>query len=234
MFPKTGFIFNNFSISSTLLSESNPCPVHMFNFFKRADPVTAFWKWFAENERNLRQFEGNPSRYLHQMLGKIRKISPGLALELEPPGKGPVIMTISANGDRNLFETVRSIIAKAPSLEGWEFLAFRQRMSAEQAGSIKMQSGEHELDPRKMKFFPIRDNGDLNIIIYVNGVTEANFNQIAYSSLTLLDNILGEFDCVMKVKNYDFHTMPTNQEELAELLPLLDLPVYVDEFHSGN
>lgn len=206
----------------------------MFNFFKRTDPVASFWNWFAENEGNLRKFEENSSRYLHEMLGKIRKISPGLALELEPPRSGSIIMTISANGDRNLFDTVRNIIAKAPSIEGWKFHAFRQRMSAEQAGSVKMQSGEHVIDPQKMKFFPIRDNGDLNIIVYVNGITEANFNQIAYGSLTLLDNILGEFDCVMKVKNYDFHSMPTNQEELATLLPLLDLPVYVDRFYSGN
>ncbi|MBO9633364.1 MAG: hypothetical protein J7578_09615 [Chitinophagaceae bacterium] len=206
----------------------------MFNFFKRSDPVKAFWSWFAENEGNLRQFEGNPSHYLHQMLGKIRKISPGLALELEPPRTGDIIMTISANGNRDLFDMVKKIIAKAPVIKGWEFLAFRQRMSKEQAGAIKLQSGEHELDPQKMKFFPIADKGDLNIIVYVNGITESNFNQIAYSSLTLLDNILGEFDCVMKVKNYDFHDMPTDERVLEGLMPLLDLPVFVDQFYGRN
>jgi len=48
------------------------------------------------------------------------------------------------------------------------------------------------------------------------------------------DNILGEYDCVTKVRNYDFHDMPTKENELDELLPLLDLSAYVDKFHDSK
>jgi hypothetical protein len=63
-------------------------------------------------------------------------------------------------------------------------------------------------------------------------VKEENYNQIAYGGLLLLDNILGEFDCVTKVRSYDFHNMPVKKDELDGLLPLLDLAEYVDKFHN--
>ncbi len=50
----------------------------------------------------------------------------------------------------------------------------------------------------------------------------------------LNDNILGEYDCVVKVRNYDFHNMPVKQEELKDLKPLLELADYVDNFHKAK
>jgi hypothetical protein len=72
------------------------------------------------------------------------------------------------------------------------------------------------------------------MIIYVKGVKEENYIGIAYQGLLLLDNILGEYDCVTKVRSYDFHDMPTKKEELEGLLPLLDIASYVDNFHKSK
>jgi hypothetical protein len=43
--------------------------------------------------------------------------------------------------------------------------------------------------------------------------------------------LLGEYDCVKKVRNYDFHTMPTDRDLLSELKPLVEIASYVDNFH---
>ena len=143
-------------------------------------------------------------------------------------------MTVSADGDRDLFEIVQNIISKAPKIEGWKFIAFRQRMSPEQIKGMKLSAGRDELDPGKMKFFPMIEGDSLDIIIYAKGVTEENYIDIAYKGLLLLDNILGEYDCVTKVRSYDFHPMPTSKKELADLLPLLDIAAYVDNFHKSK
>jgi hypothetical protein len=207
---------------------------NMLGLFKKGDPIETFWTWFKDNEKRLRKFEENPDKYLTEVLTQTKKIQAGLAIEFEPPKDGVINMTVSADGDKNIFSVVQNIVAKAPTVEGWKFIAFRQRMNLEQVKGMKLKAEDHELDPQKMKFFPMVNGDTLDLIIYAKGVTEENYNQIAYGGLLLLDNILGEYDCVTKVRSYDFHNMPTKKEELDELLPLLDLAAYVDKFHNSK
>lgn len=206
----------------------------MLKLFKRTDPIEKFWTWFKENEKRFRNFEQDPDKYLSEMLAQGKKIAEGLAIELEPPADGLINMTVSADGNRDLFETVVNFVDKAPNIEGWNFNALRQRIPADKIKTMQLKVKGRELDPQDMKFFPTIDNDTLDIIIYVNGVTEDNYNDIAYAGLQLLDNILGEYDCVMKVHSYDFHNMPVKKEELADLLPLLDITAYVDKVHPGK
>jgi hypothetical protein len=206
----------------------------MFGLFKKVDSTEKFWSWFKENERRLRNFEENPDRYLTEVLTRAKKIQPGLAIEFEPAKTGMINMTVSADGDRNLFNVVQNIIDRSPTIDGWKFIAFRQRMNLEQVKGMKLKAQNHELDPGKMKFLAMADGDTLDLIIYTKGVAEENFNQIAYGGLLLIDNILGEYDCVTKVRNYDFHEMPTENDELDKLLPLLDLSAYVDKFHDSK
>jgi hypothetical protein len=201
---------------------------------KNADAIDKFWKWFKENEKRLRKFEEDPDKYLTEVLEQAKKIQSGLAIEFEPPKNGIINMTVSADGDRDLFDVVTTIVKKAPKVYGWNFIAFRQRMSPEHIKDMKVKAGNQELEPTKMKFFPIITGDTLDLIIYAKGVTEENYLQVAYNGLLLLDNILGEYDCVKKVRSYDFHNMPSKKEELEDLLPLLDLASYVDKFHSSK
>lgn len=202
--------------------------------FKNDASIEKFWTWFKKNEKQLRRFEENPDKYLTEILEEVKKIKPGLAIEFEPPKNGIINMTVSADGDITLFDIVRNIIAKAPTIKGWKFLAFRQRMPLEQIKEMKLKAQNHELDPTRMKFFPVVSGDSLDIIIYAEGITEDNFNQVAYGGLLLLDNLLGEYDCVTKVRNYDFQNIPAKKEELEGLLPLLDIAAYVDKFHSSK
>lgn len=158
----------------------------------------------------------------------------GIAIELEPPQNDIIRMTVSADGNEDLFNLVKNIIAKAPVIKGWQFIAFRQRMYPEQVKGMKLKAQNHELDPGQMKFFPVINGDTLDLIIYAKGITTENYNQIAYGALLLLDNILGEYDCATKVRSYDFHDMPLAKEALEDLLPLLDLAAYVDQFHTSK
>ena len=198
----------------------------------KKDPVESFWKWFKANEKRLRKFEADPNKYLNELLEQAKKMKPGLAIELEPPQNGIIHMTVSADGNEDLFELVQQVVGKAPAIKGWKFIAFRQRMSPEQLKGIKLKAQNHELDPEQMKFFPIISGDTLDLIIYAKGISEENYNQVAYGGLLLLDNILGEYDAVTKVRSYDFHDMPAAKQELEGLLPLLELAAYVDRFHS--
>lgn len=204
----------------------------MFSLFKKADPIEKFWEWFKTNEARLKNFESDPDRYLNELIAQARKIKPGLVIELEPPKAGVINMTISADGDRELFSAVQSVVDKAPVISGWKFFAFRQRVDISVAKDLTFRLGNLVLNPDEMKFAPVVEGDTLDVIVYVKGLTEDNYNEIAYGGLVLLDNILGEYDCVTKVRSYDFHAMPEQPAEMKDLLPLTELPAYVDNFHK--
>lgn len=209
-------------------------PAGLYQFFKQQDPIAGFWNWFRENESRLKKFESDPDKYLDELLKQVKKIREGVAIELQPPVNGIINMTVSADGDIDLFPLVKNIIERSPRIKGWNFIAFRQRMPADKIAGMKVKLQDLELDPAKMKFYPVVTTGSLDVIIYVDGVTEENYNQVAYTGLLLLDAVLGEYDCVTKVNNYDFHTMPVKKEDLEGVLPLLELPAYVDRFHASR
>jgi hypothetical protein len=200
--------------------------------FKRQDQIEKFWKWFLANERALRDFQKNPDSTLTEVLDNVKKIQSGLAIEFEPPKNDILNVTVSANGDIELFPIVKEIIEKAPKIEGWHFVAFRQRIPSDKVKGMVLRAENHELKPDNMRFSPVVSGDSLDIIIYANGVTEENYNQVAFGGLLLIDNILGEYDGVTKVRSYDFQNMPTTQEELKGLKPLLNLAEYVDNFHK--
>jgi hypothetical protein len=206
----------------------------VFRFSKNYDPIDNFWSWFRENEHRLRNFETNPNKYLNEVLTEAKKIKSGLAIEFEPPKNGIINMTISADGNIELFPIVQSIVHKAPKVKGWNIIAFRQRLPLDQIKTMRLKVEDRELDPGQMKFFPVISGDTIDIIIYVKGVTPENYKQTAYGGFLLLDNILGEYDCVTKVRSYDFHDMPTTEEELKDLFPLLGLAYYIDKFYASK
>lgn len=202
--------------------------------FVKKDAVENFWVWFKGNEKRLRNFESDPDKFFTELLTQVKKIREGLAIELEPAQKGIITMTVSANGNEDLFDLVKSIVARAPVVKGWQFVAFRQRLIPEQMKRMKLTTKDHELDPEQMKFFPVISGDSLDLIIYAKGVSPENYNQVAYGVLLLLDNLLGEYDCATKVRGYDFHNMPAGKEDSEGLLPLLKLADYVDQFHASK
>lgn len=222
-------LLGQLSCSGTPEKQNNK---NMFGLFKKGDKIENFWTWFAENEKTYRNFHDNPDKYLNELLSNAKKISDGLAIELEPPKDGVINMTISADGVIDLFPVVQQIVEKAPKISGWKFYAFRQRMPVDKVKGMVLKAQNHELNPDKMKFTPIVTGDTLGIIIYADDITEDNYNQVAYGGLMLVDNILGEYDCVTKVRSYDFHNMPPNADNLTDLFPLLELAEYVDNFHK--
>lgn len=208
----------------------NPSAVPALHY--KADSIDHFWNWFVKNEKRLRNFQSDPDKYLNELFIQVKKIKAGLAIEFEPPQNGVINMTVSANGNAELFQLVRDIIERAPAVKGWKFIAFRQRMPATAVKEMKLDAGELVLDPAQMKFFPVIENQQLNIIIYAKGITELNYKRVAYACFILLDNILGEYDCTTKVSSFDFHKMPDQAAELKDLKPFLELANYVDAFYK--
>ena len=226
-----------FGLSNCTNTTDKQTEKEMLGLFKRGAPIDTFWAWFSKNQNRFRDFKDDPNKsdaYLGEILEQGRKIQEGLAFEIEPPKEGIINLTVSADGDTALFSKVLEIVSKAPQIEGWKVLAFRQRIPKEQIKNLVLEVQDHKLNPNKMKFFPLIHGDTLDIIVYADHVTEENRMQVAYGCLMLLDNILGEYDCVKKVRSFDFHTLPTDKKELSDLQPLIEIADYVDSFHANR
>jgi hypothetical protein len=223
-----------FGLNNCTTTTDKQTDEEMLGIFKKGDKIDAFWTWFSKNQNRFRDFEDDTNKsdaYLNEILEQSRKIKEGLAFEIEPPKEGIFNLTVSADGDTALFSKVQEIVSKAPKIEGWRIFAFRQRIPNEQIKDLILEAQDHKLDPNKMKFFPIVQGDTLDIIVYADHVTDENRMQVAYGCLLLLDNILGEYDCVKKVRSFDFQTLPSNKKELSDLRPLIDIAAYVDSFY---
>ena len=118
---------------------------------------------------------------------------------------------------------VEQIVSQAPSMQGWEVVAFRQPIKAD----FSLECGDLELTPSELFFQPFEEDGALDIIVYGQGFSEQEEDQLSYHGLILIDNLIGEYDCVTQVRHYDFQELPDEQEREG-LRPLSQLPSFIE------
>ncbi|GGK88240.1 hypothetical protein ACD591_19145 [Rufibacter glacialis] len=193
--------------------------------------VGAFWSWFIENQEKLRSILKGEHDYIDLILNELSKIKRGLAVEFEGTADN-ILMTISADGILENFDTVKNLIENAPSIQHWKFIGFRQPVPKEKIKNITVKVSGVQLDPIQLKFLPIVEDDRLYIQIFHEGLTDENENIISYGSLMLLDNIIGEYDCVTKVAGNEFYDLKESEEFIEDLRPLTEMGDFLEEYYA--
>lgn len=200
----------------------------------KEERIEAFWKWFVDNQQS---FENLPrphdSESVHQQLDQIRneliKISDGLVAEVSKNQEGFRDLTISAEGDKDKFPIVREIVDKAPQIQGWNIVAFRQR--APIAFVLETPSIRYSTD--EMFFEPLIDGSEFDAIVYAPDLKQVDEKKAFHFGIIVMDNLLGEYDSAMKVRRYDFRDVEEVQDR-KRLKPLSELPNFVDDFYERH
>ena len=185
--------------------------------------ISEFWAWFDSYKRGIDDAGSPQDHHLDQILQRISKIEPELAVELAVREDGVKQMTISPDGVRERFQIVEQIVSQAPSMEGWEIVAFRQPIGAD----FSLRCGDLELTPSELYFLPLEEDGALDIIVFGQGFDDQDKDDLGYHGLIMIDSLIGEYDCVMQVRHYDFQELP-DEREREDLLPLSQLPAFID------
>jgi hypothetical protein len=192
--------------------------------------IKEFWDWFSNQQSTLRKITDGDYDLIDSILIELRKIQTGLAVEFEKNGE-VIIMTISADGIEDNFEIVKEIIDNAPKIDKWDFVAFRQPVPKEKINSITIKVKEITLDPKTIWFRALREDDNLYIQIFSDNLTEDNRGDIGYGCLMLLDNLIGEYDCVKKVSAYEFYNTSEAQEFKDDLDPLTEIRDFLDYYY---
>ena len=193
--------------------------------------IKEFWDWFTKQQSTLRKITDGDYDLIDSILIELRKIQTGLAVEFEKNGN-VIIMTISADGVEDNFEIVKEIVNNAPSINNWDFVAFRQRVPREKIESITITVKGITLDPKTLWFRALGENENIYVQIFCDFLTEDNRKDIGYGCLMLLDNLIGEDDCVTKVRSYEFYNLSEAQDFRDHLDPLTEIRDFLDNYYG--
>lgn len=196
--------------------------------------IEKFWNWFIENEQRFWNYnEDNSHDYLTEIQERLEFLRTeednGVALEFAEVSDTVKRLEISADGIKELFEPILQLVEAAPQPDNWQFVAFRQPANL----PFCLKYKEMEFETSKMFFLPYEDeNGELNLAIYGDGFKkyeEQNETEFFQYALTTIDNVIGEYDCVMRVKGYDF--LDASEIGDNEVHPLEELSDFIEYYY---
>ena len=193
----------------------------MLGWFKKK----SFWDWLAENTARV-QSKRAATEMATEITERFRRQYPGLFWEITANRVGAWGFTISADGDRAKFSDVERAAREAPEIPGWKVHAFRQRGSLD----VKIRMGERILGVDDVWCSVEQIAGGVALTLWIADLDDV----VAGAAVVLLDNVIGEYDAVMKVRELARRSLPQSTAARAELLPLRDLPAALDRIPSTH
>ncbi len=188
----------------------------------------AFWKWFRTNEARLFDFEKDQEKVFGELTDEIKKVHPDLIFEFGPKENGKRDFVVSADGIKNAFPAVIALADKAPSLERWIILKFRQRGDP----TVNMEINGERIKSDQFKFTIEPDGQKAGITLYIDGYDQSRHDLFARSGFILLDNCLGEYDMETNVGFVEFK--PAAEPSKLTKQPLSALPEIFDKFTKAD
>lgn len=184
------------------------------------DNEQGFWRWFTRHENELFVSVSHDEGLLDSLGDELQKIRSGLTFELGSPGETRELV-ISADGDKELFPKVVSLVKAAPDLRRWRFIAFRPRG----VFPVEITVGEKVADSNDV-FFSLLDNGKVaGIRLFIPGYETNDLGWRAIGYL-LLDHALGEYDVEQKLPLIKMYSPKEATNERR--YPLIELPEKFD------
>jgi hypothetical protein len=152
-----------------------------------------FWKEFAAQSA---RFEADVrAGKLREVAGKvadlINRYSEGHGFRIIPPQEGALIrLEISPDIDLTRVQKCKELAAAFPGLSGWEVFPYRQPI----AGFRTPCSGRWFTARDVRCFWRMQENGDRLLMLFAEGVTDANEAEWWGDLVELAINTLGEED----------------------------------------
>ncbi len=175
--------------------------------------ASEFWSWFVAHEAQLRQLDDSEEEtVLDELLDQLESVCDELGFEIGTQPDGVTELIISAEGDREMFDRVRALVAEAPKLEGWRILALKPARGFD----FIAEYGDWQLDPDDIWFMPLESDEDPNALgLRLSSPTEesAEDDDFLAACFQLLETGLGEVTLAEDVHHLEIVPLPENAEE---------------------
>ena len=199
-----------------------------------------FWSWFTSHAEPLTMLndldEASRKSLLDEMQQQLTAYCDGLTCEVGEQTANGRTLTISAEGDFDLFRYVVELVDNAPDIDWWEFIAFRQPKGK----NLRVVFDRYRFETAKMAFLQLESDEEPDIIGlrvalpdlpagYVPKTDDPEGDDLLVGVYVTLEAILGEFDCTTLIGYVDICPMPKEPFK-AGFRPLDDLPEFVEWF----
>jgi hypothetical protein len=198
----------------------------MFGMFGRKARVEGFWGWLAANTSRIQAARDQDiPRVTEEIREEFAKSFPGLVWEITRASSATWLFCVSADGDPKLFPRVEEAVRAAPAIPGWEIQAFRPRGSL----NVTLDKGGRTLGYDDIWCSVVPRDGGVHVTLWIRGLSQQTDKALSGGALILLDNAVGEYDAVTRIKQLDRAPLPANPQRSADFFPLAELPGFLDE-----
>jgi hypothetical protein len=185
-----------------------------------ADADSAFWRWFVAHKEDVAAVRRADDPAANELAAELHKVDGKLTFELGV-GTASRELIISADGNQQLFPTVKRLVAAAPAILGWKVIAFRPRKAA--GFAIELGDGT-KVGGEGLRFSAQPAGDKLDIELYVAGRTSIDDN-VKRAVFLLLDAALGEYDVETRLAGIDIlpgTKAPAGARPFGELARVVD------------
>lgn len=201
-----------------------------------------FWNWFSANNERLTMLgdlaDDERTQLLDQLDQQLNDYCPGLTYEIGEPTPNGRTLTISAEGDFDLFRQVVELTEAAPDYDWWQVVAFKQPKGT----GLRVQFDRYRFDTSKMYFLQLQNDEEPDIlglrVAWEGERPKAKAgsdeeDDVLVGIYVTLEALIGEFDCTTLIGYLEVCPIPANPRKEG-FRPLDDLPLFVDWFKRSR
>ncbi len=187
--------------------------------------IAAFWKWFQKYDAALRALPHSGDPFWDTAIAQLKLVHDRLCFEMSDPVDKRRDFVITAQGDTKLFPLVDAMVAAAPSISAWTFVALKPAMGFDFTHHYKGV----QYDPKSMWFLP-RERADrpadLGLRIGVPSLRDIDQEAAEFAVTIILETGLGERERAADVQHTEVVRLPIDPAKNG-YIELPDLPAYI-------
>jgi len=193
--------------------------------------ISTFWLWFEDNLAHLRDVltdPGHPSRdYLVDSLNNHLLAIGTFTWDIEAGSSRRWSLTISPNGDADLLELSREIVAMAPDLADWEFYYAKQPSRPELVLTVwDEEMNQQTVDANPWTYVLLPASGDgYDLLIEAPNAAHVDDETLHTTADHLVTALMGEEAKIIRLRSIDLtDSLSAANQKLARPLVQLCLP----------
>jgi hypothetical protein len=187
-------------------------------------PPSTFWTWFSGFARRL-PADDPPDALLDELLDQLHAIDRRIYFELSTNTADRELI-LTASGNSAAFPVVDNLIATAPKLKGWSFVALKPPKGFQ----FKYRSGDIVLNVRELWFMPLQSNTnprDLGLRLCLPNADYILERQTVDTAYTILETVIGERSCATDIQYVEVDELPADPAA-ERYLPITRLVEYLE------
>lgn len=198
-------------------------------FGPKSEPIKTnsdFWNWFEQHAAGfhtvLKQRDHIERKLLNKVIEKLNQLREGYFVLVGMNDGGTAELIITPDGAIKNIVFAEELIAAAPQIEGWKFIALKPAMPDSDFG---IQMGPYTFNTQNLHFRYHKDESypdNIAITIIHDDYNESNKKEIANGCFIFLDNYLGEYQSVSGLDEVRFGHKEDSSDELIPISKLKD------------